>query len=142
TFGARGTGGDVPVSPGSASGFVNGVLTKNLTFTAYGTAVVLTVSDAGGHTGSSNPFDVVFGPAARFVWNAIPSPQYIDAPFPITIRAIDTVGNSVPSYNGTASLFSPVSERVEILTWTAYADTTVTGEYVLTKQAISTYFTN
>ena len=102
------TASNVPVTPASAGGFVNGVLAANLAFTAYGSGVVLTVADTGGHTGASNPFDVISGPAARFVWNTIAS-QFVDAPFPVTIRAVDAAGNSVPNFTGAASLSSPLA---------------------------------
>ena len=100
------TAGNVPVTPASAGGFVNGVLAVNLTFTAYGSGVVLTVADTGGHTGASNAFDVVSGPATRFVWSTVGAAQNVDAPLPVTIRAVDAAGNSVPNFTAAAGLSS------------------------------------
>lgn len=135
-------GAKVPVTPGTAAGFVNGVLVLNLTFGGYGSDVVLTVSDTGGHTGTSNPFTVTYGPVSSLTWTTIPSPQYVDAPFPVTLRAVDSVGNSVPTFTGTADLSVLLSSSASILTWTAYADVSTSGEYQQTKRAISTYFPN
>jgi hypothetical protein len=132
---------NIPVTPSSSTGFVNGVLSANLAFGAYGSGVVLAVADTGGHRGTSNPFDVVYGPVSRFQWSAIPVQQYVDAPFPVTIRAVDTAGNSVPTYTGSPALGVALNANAQILSWITYADTTATGEYVQTKQAISTFFT-
>ena len=139
---ADGASASVPVTPASTIGFVNGVKTGDVAFGAFGTGVVLTVADAGGHSGVSNAFNVTAGALHHFAWDTIASPQSVDAPFAVTLRAADIVGNAVPTYTGTAALSSPLAINVEILTWTAFADTTATGEYVNTKAAISTFFTN
>ncbi len=98
------TAGNVPVTPASGSGFVNGVLSLNLAFTAYGSGVVLTVADTGGHTAASNPFDVTFGALSRFEWSTIGATQNVDGPFAVTLRAADALGNPVPTFTGTATL--------------------------------------
>ena len=133
---------NVPVTPESASNFTNGVLPTFLSFGAYGSGVVLTATDSGGHTGSSNAFNVVSGPPDHFTWSTIPSPQYVDAPFPVTIRAVDGAGNPTTSFVGPANLVANLPGTVEVLTWTLYADISATGEYVHTKQAIASQFTN
>ncbi len=129
----------VPVNPPSAGGFVNGVLTLNLAFSNFATGVVLTAQDGGGHTGTSNAFDVTTGPLDHFAWTTIPSPQAVDAPFQATLRAQDVAGNTVTSFTGSASVTAATPATVEVLSWTAYANPT---EYAQTKQAISSYFSN
>lgn len=55
---AAGAGGSNPITPPNASGFVNGVWAGQVTSFGNDTAVVLTVSDGAGHTGTSNTFNV------------------------------------------------------------------------------------
>ena len=106
--------GTVPVTPSNITAWTNGEWTGNVTATAFGTGVVLTVNDGFGHSGASNPFDVTHGPVSSFAWSTIASPQYVDAPFSATIRALDAAGNSVPTFAGPVSLaalrFPPVVE--------------------------------
>jgi hypothetical protein len=140
-FGAADSGAaNIPVTPAGATGFVNGVLSTNVGFGAYGTGVILTVADTGGHQGTSNSFDVIVGPLARFEWNPIASPRFVDSPFPVTIRATDVAGNPVPTYAGSPSLSAPLPDTLQILTWTAFADVASGGEYTNTKQAIAAHF--
>ncbi len=94
----------VPVTPATITAWVNGAWTGNVTATAFGSGVVLTASDGNGHTGASNPFDVTHGPVSSLAWSTIASPQAVDAPFPVTIRALDALGNSVPTFTGPAAL--------------------------------------
>jgi hypothetical protein len=132
----------IPVTPTGGTGFVNGVLSIQVKFSSLGTGVVFAVSDTGGHLGSSNSFDVIVGPLAQFEWDPISSPKFVDAPFPVTIRAVDAAGNPVPGYTGSPSLAAMLSSTVQVLTWTAYADLTIGGEYANTKQAISNHFSS
>ena len=96
--------GGVPITPLTASPFVNGVWTGNVTASAFATAIVLSVNDGAGHTGSSNPFGVSVGPLHHFAWNAIGSPQSSFVPFSTTLTAQDTGNNTVTSFAGTANL--------------------------------------
>lgn len=132
----------VTLTPVSSGAFANGILSTPISFTSYGSGVALAVADQAGHTGTSNTFDIVSGPLDHFTWNPIASPQHIDAPFSATIRALDVVGNPITAFEGHADLSAYPSGKVEVLTWTTYADTSPTGEYAQTKQAISSYFTN
>jgi len=91
------------VTPATLTGFVNGVWTGQVKVNDYATGVVLTV-DSGGRTGTSNSFDVGYGQVVDLAWSTIASPQYVDAPFPVRIRAVDAAGNSVPTFTGTASI--------------------------------------
>ncbi len=116
--------GTVAVTPAALTGWVNGVWTGNVTATAFGTGVVLTASDGLGHTGTSNAFDVGLGPFAKFGWSTVASPRVQDTYFGATITAQDVAGNSVPSFNGTATLRAqiPVNALLEIGTGTTAWD--------------------
>jgi hypothetical protein len=57
----RGSGIPIVVTPTSAGPFVNGVWTGELAVQQAGSNVVLMANDGAGHTGSSNPFNVVPG---------------------------------------------------------------------------------
>ena len=90
---ASGSAGAVTVTPTSASGFVNGVWTGNITVSSLDTNIILTVTDSAGRTGASNPFNM-----------AVP-PDYFTELF-------DTTANDVSNQsflftpNGTASFYS------------------------------------
>jgi hypothetical protein len=103
-FTAAGTEGVVPINPSGGAGFVNGVRTGNLSATAFGTNVVLTVSDSGGHSGTSNAFNVGIGAVDHFGWNAISSPRVSGVPFTATVTAQDLGNNTVPTFLGSAAL--------------------------------------
>ncbi|HUR56834.1 MAG TPA: M36 family metallopeptidase, partial [Opitutaceae bacterium] len=146
TLSAVGSGGTVAITPATASGFVNGVWSGNVAAGTFGTGVVLTAADAGGHTGASNAFNVVTGPLHHFGFGAIATPQIIDTPFALTITAQDA-GNNTVAFNGNVTLGISVPDTIEVLSWVGYADmaaggTTGGGEYQNSKAAISTYFTN
>ncbi|MEO5714509.1 MAG: M36 family metallopeptidase [Luteolibacter sp.] len=133
---------DVPLTSSPPDVFQNGVLATNVTFSAYANGVTLHADDGSGHAGYSDLFDVVSGPLDHFSWSPVASPQHVDAPFQATLQALDSAENPVESFTGPAALSAILSAKVEVLTWTAYADTSVSGEYAQTKQAISSYFTN
>ena len=71
---------------------------------ALAAGVVLTAGDGAGHTGASNAFDVVSGPLHHFTWSTVSSPKYKDVPFRATVTAQDSLGYTVTSYAGTATL--------------------------------------
>ncbi len=103
-------GSPLNVSPAQIFGFVNGVRTQAVTVSSFASAAVLTLTDAAaGASGASPPFAVTFGPASVFQWDHIPSPAVSGAPFPVTIRALDSAGNTAVSYGGAAELFFPGS---------------------------------
>jgi len=99
----------VAVSPGSLSGFVNGVWTGPVTVNAFATGVVL-AAESGGRTSPSNSFDVINGPLDHFVWSSVPSPQTMDGPFAATVTAVDK-GNNPVSFSGLANLAAIVSTQ-------------------------------
>ena len=132
----------VPLTPGASGAFVNGVLSAQITFTGYAAGVLFSATNTTGHLGTSNSFDVVCGPLDHFAWSHIASPQHVDAPFPASLRALDTVGNTVTEFTGQAALSAIPSGKVSILSWTAFADTAGNGEYANAKQAVSAHFTN
>ena len=97
-------GSSLSVAPAQLSGFVNGLKTQAVTVSSFATAAVLTLSDAAvGASGASAPF-VVTGPVSSFQWDPIPSPSVSGTPLPVIIRALDSQGNTVGSYGGTAAL--------------------------------------
>jgi PKD repeat protein len=57
-------------------------------------------------------------PLHHFVWEAVPSPQQVNAPFTTTINAVDTLGNTVTTYNGSAALMGVTEATKEIGTGT------------------------
>jgi hypothetical protein len=82
------TASGTPVTPASLSGWTNGVWTGAVTVNAFANGVVLTANDGFGHTGTSNPFDVVTGSLHHFAWDNVASPQTVDTPFATTVRAV------------------------------------------------------
>lgn len=143
---AAGTAGAVTVTPVTAGPFSSGVWTGSVTASTISDNVVLTVNDGAGHTGTSNAFNITGGPVHHFAWSAISSPKVKDAPFPVTVTAQDQYNNTATSFGGIADISgfvggAPVSP-VQVLTFTAYADLTVGGEYQRAKEAISAHFTD
>ena len=98
-----GESGAVPVEPTAAS-FESGVWTHDVTVHAVDTDVVLTADDGLGHSGQSDPFDVVCGPLATFGWSTVSSPQQVDVPFGVTITATDAHGYTVAEFSDTVEL--------------------------------------
>jgi hypothetical protein len=96
--------GNAAVTPESLSGFVEGVWSGLVTVNEFKNGVVLTVMDAGGHTGSSNAFDVLLGTLHHFSWEAIEGPKTQDTPFAVTLTARDAGGNTVTGFTGSADL--------------------------------------
>ncbi len=133
---------DVSLTTSPPSAFVDGVLATQVTFTRFATGVTLTARNTAGKTGASTLFDVATGPLERFAWDTVASPRFVDAPFQATLRAVDSADNPVTSFIGQATLSAIVLQEVDVLTWTGYTDTGASGEYVRTKQAISSHFTN
>ncbi len=141
---AAGSGGADSITPTVTTAFTSGVWTGNVTVNTFDTNVVLTVNDGAGHTGTSNAFTVASGLLDHFAWSTQPATRALNTPFSVTVTAQDAGNNTITSFNGTANLSGVAggSGTVQVLTFTGYADTTASGEYVHTKQAISTYFTN
>ncbi|MGB2822961.1 MAG: Ig domain-containing protein, partial [Phycisphaerae bacterium] len=87
-----GDGGGVTVEPTVTGAFAAGAWTGDVAVHAVDSGVVLTVEDGAGVTGSSNAFDVVPGAMDHFQWSVIPTPQYRDVPFGVTLSAVDANG--------------------------------------------------
>lgn len=104
---AAGTGGAVGVSPSTTTGgFQNGVWDGAATINVLASQVILTANDGSGHFGTSNTFNVVEGAADRFSWDPIASPQMVDTPFQVTLRALDAGGGPVSDYHGSPDLLA------------------------------------
>ncbi|WP_395753592.1 M36 family metallopeptidase [Prosthecobacter sp.] len=86
----------------------------------------------------------VTAPVASFSWDAVPSPQRVNSPFPVTVTAKDSSGGTMTNYEGPAGLsaFTGVAgpATVKVVSFVGYADTA--QEYPNTKTAISRYFTD
>ena len=82
---------------------MDGVWTGNVTIGAYADAVVLNAVNPDA-SGTSNAFAVIRGPMSRLGWANIASPQVLDTPFAVTLRAEDSGGNLVEDFTGSASL--------------------------------------
>ncbi|MFA6288589.1 MAG: S8 family serine peptidase [Opitutaceae bacterium] len=140
------SGAPVPLTPAtvSASAFVAGRWSGSVTAGAYATGVHITITDTGSRSVVSAPFDIVAGPAAAFVWAAPPATVTLDTPFTATVSAVDAAGNPAVSFTGNASLSVQDNDAsvVRILSWVGYADTSPSGKYEKTKQAIRNQFTS
>jgi sugar lactone lactonase YvrE len=99
-----GSTGFVPVSPATASDFVNGIWSGSVTVQGIASDVFLTANDGLGHSVTSDGFNIGSGPLDHFAWSVVGSPQQAAVPFPVTITAQDAGNNTVTSYSGTASL--------------------------------------
>ncbi|MCE5268513.1 MAG: M36 family metallopeptidase [Planctomycetaceae bacterium] len=143
TLTAAGQGGALSVAPSSVV-FASGVWTGDVTVNAVDPLVTLHVANASGATGTSGTFATQAGPLASFQWNTVAGAKYQNIAFPVTLTGKDANGYTTTSFNGTANLSGRVggsTGKTEILSFIAYADTSATGEYQHTLQAISTYYT-
>ena len=87
----------------AATGLINGTPAVVGTFDVTITATNSTGSDTKTLTITVAPS----GPLAAFAWSAIPSPQQAGVPFPVTLRAVDSQGRTVPGFVGPANLSGP-----------------------------------
>lgn len=118
SLGAAGSAGAVAITPTTTGVFSAGVKTLSVTALAFDTSVVLTADDGGGHTGSSNAFDVGVGTLHHFSWGTVSSPQSAGVPFSATVTAQDSADNTVASFTGTANLsayvLAPAAAKIVI----------------------------
>jgi hypothetical protein len=64
----------------------------------------LIVTNDFGVTVSSNATLTVFDTLDHFNWSAIPSPRFVNAPFGVTIQAVDSINQVFTNFTGTVSL--------------------------------------
>lgn len=81
----------------------------------------------------------------HFTWSALGATQYVNQPFEVTVTAQDAFDTTVTNFAGPVQLSAwqgqgGTTQTVQVLSFTAYADTTTTGEYRNTLNAISNYF--
>ena len=86
------------------STFVSGVWTGNVTVNAVDPTVTLHVANGTGAAGTSNTFATQAGPVASFQYSTIPSPEYQNVAFPVTLTAKDANGYTATGFNGTVNL--------------------------------------
>ncbi len=91
------------LKPYQSGNFVGGVLTQTVVIERAGSNIRLNVEGAG-LTAQSNAFSVVPGGLDHFTVSQISSPQQVDAPFGITVTAVDAFNNRVTGFNGTVKL--------------------------------------
>ena len=103
TLTATGQGGSLSVSPTSVT-FTSGVWTGNVTVNAVDPTVTLHVTDPIAGAGASGTFATQPGPVASFQWSTVASTEYENIPFPVTVTAKDTNGDTATGYSGTANL--------------------------------------
>ena len=96
----------ISVSPAISANFTNGVWRGSLTAERSGASVLVRADDGLGHTGSSNPFNVVPGRGQidHLVWNPIASPQAVGEPFGVTVTAQDYYNTTATNFNGAVTL--------------------------------------
>jgi hypothetical protein len=85
------------ITPSTSGPFVGGVRTETVVVTLAGPRRTIIVSDGAGHAGTSDPFDVLAGPATRLVF-AIPPGDVtagLPLPGPPTIVVQDSLGNII-----------------------------------------------
>ena len=100
----------VSIQPVSLSGFAAGMWSGTVRVNDAGSNVVITVSDAQGHTGSSNPFDVGGGAFQQLIWAPVGSTQTPGSNITTTVQAADAGGYTDSSVNGpiTVRALTPV----------------------------------
>jgi hypothetical protein len=111
---ATGSAGSLPITPTSVT-FAAGVWTGSVSVNAVDPTVTLHVDNGAGIVGASNTFVVQSGPVASFQYSTIPSPEYQNVAFPVTLTAKDANGYTVTGFNGTATLkgFSGVQASLD-----------------------------
>lgn len=92
--------------PGPQSIAAGNQLSMNnlFSFQASGVNHIIQTTEAKRGTSDSTSIPILSGAAASFEWSAIATPQSAVAPFLVTIRARDAIGNTVVGYNGAATV--------------------------------------
>ena len=104
TLAATSDAGPTPIAPTTTTPFVAGQWTGMVTLSEFATQVVIAADDGTGIGGTSEAFDVTFGPLHHFAWDTIPSPRYATEPFAVTVAAKDEWENTVADFAGTVAL--------------------------------------
>ncbi|MGV3664389.1 MAG: M36 family metallopeptidase [Prosthecobacter sp.] len=104
-----GSGGALPITPATLTGFNSGSKTQSVTINGQTASATITATDSVlGGSGTTNTFALGVGTHSRFGWNTISSPQPVGTAFPVTVKAQDGYGNTVPNFTSTAT-FSAVN---------------------------------
>jgi hypothetical protein len=104
TLSASGDSGNLTVSPASISNFVSGQWLGSVVITPASSNVILTASDGSGHSGSSNPFDVIVAGLDHFAWSPVAVVQTSTVPFGVTITAEDMFNHVLTAYTNPVAL--------------------------------------
>jgi hypothetical protein len=110
----------------SASGVTLPAAGAGVDFYFRGTAAgtVSVTASVPGWSSATQSQALIAGPATELAWDSFPSPQRVDAPFAVTLRARDAHGNPVTSFTGTATLASLPSAPVTCITGCSSTSTT------------------
>jgi hypothetical protein len=96
------------INPNSSGAFSGGVCTiTTVTLSQWQEDAVVTVSDAFGHSGTSNKFNVIPGALHHFNIDPI-ADQATGTPFVVTVTAKDANNNTVTTFNGAGNTVSIV----------------------------------
>lgn len=93
----------LPLTPATATGFVQGVATIPAVIDDFATAAVITAR-LGAVEVNSNTFAISAGPVAKFRWSDPGALQIQGIGFPVSLSAEDAYGNARSDYAGTANL--------------------------------------
>ncbi len=98
---------DGSITPSVVGPFINGVWSGNITLTSSSNTMTITATDASGSSvanGTSNVFTVSDPDPVLFQFDPIGN-QSKNTPFLITVKALDSFGRIVTSFNGQIKLF-------------------------------------
>ena len=104
TLSASGDSGNLTVSPASISNFVSGQWLGSVVITPASSNIILTASDGSGHSGSSNPFDVIVAGLDHFAWSPVAAIQTSTVPFGVTITAEDKFNHALTTFTNPVAL--------------------------------------
>jgi len=92
------------LDPAISGPFVSGQLSENMSVTGATGADILFADDGAGHSGQSNPFAVLPGPADHFEIGPVSSPQEAGIPFNLSLTARDAYANVASSFVGSVDI--------------------------------------
>lgn len=99
------TAGGLPISPASVT-LVGGKWTGTIAIGADSPLAFLLAENAAGVNGLSDGFSVALGTLHHFAINGVGTQKFMDAPFPLTVSAVDAGGNVISGYNGPVAVGS------------------------------------
>jgi hypothetical protein len=92
------------LTPAVSTDFSNGAWNGTVSISQTQSNDQITVQDGAGHSGISNPFNIISSTVDHFVFSSIGSGQTAGTAFSLTITAQDAGNNTVTAFNGTANI--------------------------------------